>query len=238
LWRLTLAEAAGINFCDLGYPEDLAAKLQCQIEQVFDTGQGLTDETPYASPTGVRGFYQYVFKPVFGAKGAVEAVTGSIRDHQTQTRRRRLACERGAFPHVVQFDERGFRDQEAILDATGRIVDYRFIERKPAFAQQTGLSSPHGRTVPELMPDMEPRTDEPPISSDGLAIGGTAGPYGRAAYNREPVYVSDIANDPYWADYRKLAAVLDLRLLVDIHFRQRWCRAGHLRDVLPSAALA
>ncbi len=50
-------------------------------------------------------------------------------------------------------------------------MDYRFIERKPAFAQQTGLSSPRGRTVPELMPDIEPlwlenyeqvlRTDEP-----------------------------------------------------------------------------
>ncbi len=36
------------------------------------------------------------------------------------------------------------------------------------------------------------------------------GPCGRAAYNREPVYVSDIANDPCWADYRELAAALDL----------------------------
>src|SRR5690349_11612629 len=35
LWGLTLEQAAGRNFFDLHYPDDLAAKLQRQIEQVF-----------------------------------------------------------------------------------------------------------------------------------------------------------------------------------------------------------
>jgi PAS domain S-box-containing protein len=40
---------------------------------------------------------------------------------------------------------------------------------------------------------------------DGVAIGEGVGSCGTAAYRREPVYVSDIANDPLWAPYTDLA---------------------------------
>jgi PAS domain S-box-containing protein len=40
---------------------------------------------------------------------------------------------------------------------------------------------------------------------DGLAIGPAAGPCGAAALDGKPVYASDIATDPLWADCRKLA---------------------------------
>ena len=80
LWGLKLEDAVGKNFFDLGYPHELAAKLQRQIEQVFATGQRLADETPYTSPAGVPGYYEYIFNPVFGADGAVELVAGSTRD--------------------------------------------------------------------------------------------------------------------------------------------------------------
>jgi diguanylate cyclase (GGDEF)-like protein/PAS domain S-box-containing protein len=40
---------------------------------------------------------------------------------------------------------------------------------------------------------------------DGLAIGPDRGSCGSAAYRRERVCVSDIANDPLWKDYRELA---------------------------------
>ena len=39
----------------------------------------------------------------------------------------------------------------------------------------------------------------------GLPIGPTAGSCGTAAFQRRPVFVTDIANDPLWADYRALA---------------------------------
>ena len=38
---------------------------------------------------------------------------------------------------------------------------------------------------------------------DGLAIGPAAGSCGTAAFRRERVFVSDIATDPLWADYRE-----------------------------------
>ena len=57
----------GKNFYDLNYPDDLAARLQRQIQQVFDTRQNVRDETPYSSPTGVDGYYEYIFCPVLEA---------------------------------------------------------------------------------------------------------------------------------------------------------------------------
>ena len=80
LWDLPLHEAVGKNFFDLKYPDDLAARLQDQIQKVFETSAGLTDETAYTSPTGVAGYYEYIFCPVFDRAGKVELVAGSTRD--------------------------------------------------------------------------------------------------------------------------------------------------------------
>jgi GAF domain-containing protein len=46
---------------------------------------------------------------------------------------------------------------------------------------------------------------------DGSEIGPTAGSCGTAAFFGHPIYVSDIANDPLWADYRNLALEHGLR---------------------------
>ena len=46
---------------------------------------------------------------------------------------------------------------------------------------------------------------------DGIAIGPRAGSCGTAAYCRQQVIVSDIANDPLWADFRDLALRHSLR---------------------------
>jgi PAS domain S-box-containing protein len=80
LWGLTLEQAVGKNFFDLQYPHPLASTLQRQIQQVIQTRQRIVDETPYTSPTGAGGFYQYIFSPVIGPDGHVEAVAGSTRD--------------------------------------------------------------------------------------------------------------------------------------------------------------
>jgi PAS domain S-box-containing protein len=46
---------------------------------------------------------------------------------------------------------------------------------------------------------------------DGIRIGPAAGSCGTAAYRGEKVFVSDIATEPLWADYRALALEHDLR---------------------------
>ncbi len=79
LWQKDLAQAVGKNFFDLDYPPELAGQLQRQIQQVIESRQPLRDETPYASAQGERQ-YEYIFVPVIGTNGAVEAVAGSTRD--------------------------------------------------------------------------------------------------------------------------------------------------------------
>jgi len=46
---------------------------------------------------------------------------------------------------------------------------------------------------------------------DGLVIGPNVGSCGTAAFRGEPVEVTDIANDPLWADYKELVLPLGLR---------------------------
>jgi PAS domain S-box-containing protein len=80
LFGLTLAQAVGKDFFDLKFQTSLAVRLHEQIQRVIDTGQTLSDETAYESPTGVSGIYEYIFSPIFAADGSVEAVAGTTRD--------------------------------------------------------------------------------------------------------------------------------------------------------------
>ena len=115
LWGKELNEALGKNFFDLDYPPDLAARLHRQIRQVIHTGQPIRDETPYASRLGERQ-YEYIFMPVLGARGAVEAVAGSTRDITERKRQESEARASGQFlasamdaltAHIAVLDEDG-----------------------------------------------------------------------------------------------------------------------------------
>lgn len=80
LLGLTLSDIRGKTFFELPYPEALAAKLHQQIGVVVQTQAEVRDETPFMSPSGVQGYYEYIFRPIFAADGQVEAVAGSTRD--------------------------------------------------------------------------------------------------------------------------------------------------------------
>ncbi|MDQ6678602.1 MAG: PAS domain S-box protein [Acidobacteriota bacterium] len=80
LLELTLEDALGKNFFELGYPPELAGRLQRQIRQVIGTKESLRDETPFAGPSGETRHYEYIFVPVLSGDGRVEAVAGSTRD--------------------------------------------------------------------------------------------------------------------------------------------------------------
>lgn len=79
LWQKTFEQAVGRNFYELDYPADLAEKLQRQIQEVITSRGPLKDETPYTSAFGTRA-YEYIFVPLIGSDGAVEAVAGVTRD--------------------------------------------------------------------------------------------------------------------------------------------------------------
>lgn len=80
LWQKPLEAAVGRDFFDLGYPPEVAEKLQGQIQEVIATRQSVRDETLFTGPTGETRRYEYIFVPVFREDGQVEAVAGSTRD--------------------------------------------------------------------------------------------------------------------------------------------------------------
>jgi len=86
LLQITLEAAVGKNFFELGYPTELAERLQSQIQQVIHTKQPIRDTTPFTGPTGETRYYEYIFVPVLDAHGRVEAVAGSTRDITEQNR--------------------------------------------------------------------------------------------------------------------------------------------------------
>ena len=93
LWGMTLEDAVGKNFHELPYPEDLAARLQAQIQQVIATREQLTDETPYTNPEGKLGFYEYIFCPVWAPDGSIELVAGSTPDITKRKNTEQLLAE-------------------------------------------------------------------------------------------------------------------------------------------------
>ncbi len=132
LWGLTLEEVVGKNFFDLGYPKDLAEKLDRQLQHVFETGQNVTDETPYTSPNGVAGWYEYIFSPALSADGKVDFVVGSTRD---VTLRKAAEVE-------IRFNEQRYR---SLVEATTAIVwdtpaSGEFTAEQPGWTAFTGQS--------------------------------------------------------------------------------------------------
>ena len=67
---------------------------------------------------------------------------------------------------------------------------------------------------------------------DGSEIGPVAGSCGTAAFLGRPVYVSDIANDPLWANYKDLALDHGLRACWSTPIRNpRGPVAGNIRNL-------
>lgn len=121
LWGLQLSDAVGKNFFDLGYPPELAGRLQAQIQQVIQTRQGLSDETPYTSPTGEGGIFEYIFAPAIGPDGEVEYVAGTTRDisrqHQAYAALQRSEDNfRGLAEKLRESEERASNIVESIAD--------------------------------------------------------------------------------------------------------------------------
>ncbi|MDB5946113.1 MAG: sensor hybrid histidine kinase [Ramlibacter sp.] len=92
LWGVTLEEAVGKDSWDLGYPPELAARVQAQIKSVFATGETVTDVTPHDGPSGVSRFHEYVLSPAIALDGTVDFVVGCTRDI-TDRKRSELALQ-------------------------------------------------------------------------------------------------------------------------------------------------
>ena len=79
MWGRTWDEAIGKTCLELGYEPWHAAMHDREIEQVVVTRQPVKGEVPFTGAFG-RRIYEYIFVPVLGENGEVEAVAGTTRD--------------------------------------------------------------------------------------------------------------------------------------------------------------
>lgn len=155
LWGLTLEQAVGKNFFDLKYPDELAAKLQRQIQQVIDTKSRLVDETEYTSPAGAIGYYEYIFAPVLAADGTAQAVAGSTR---TITDRKQHEAERERLLRAIE------TERAKLADVFQRSASFMTVLRGPTHVfelanercyQLVGRREVIGKSIREALPEVE-----------------------------------------------------------------------------------
>jgi PAS domain S-box-containing protein len=79
MWGKTWDEAIGRNCLELGYEPWHAEMHDREIEQAIATKQPVRGEVPFTGTLG-RRIYDYIFVPVIGEDGSVEAVAGTTRD--------------------------------------------------------------------------------------------------------------------------------------------------------------
>ncbi len=63
----------------LNYPPQIADQLEAHMREVFATGRAVRGETPLPSHTGQIEYHEYIYSPVMGPDGKVDALVGTTR---------------------------------------------------------------------------------------------------------------------------------------------------------------
>ncbi len=79
-WGKPLEAMIGKNFRELGFPLDSSVQLERHIEEVIRTKKFIRDDTPFGGAAEETRHFEYIFVPVFGPEGQIEAIAGSSRD--------------------------------------------------------------------------------------------------------------------------------------------------------------
>ncbi|MEO8314709.1 MAG: PAS domain S-box protein [Pseudomonadota bacterium] len=136
-------------------------------------------ETVRLRKDGARIDVSVTISPLRDDRGMVIGASTIARD-VTERKLAQEAVRHSEGRYRTLFDTliEGFCTVEMIFDASGKPVDYRFLEVNPAFEMQTGLKDAQGRLVGDLVPDLEAHWFEI---------------FGRVAVTGEPVHFENEA---------------------------------------------
>ncbi len=118
-------DVLGKNFAELNCLPELDKKLTADIDRVFLTGEPVHDEVFFRSPTGVGGYFDYVWGPVRGEDGSVEMVFGVSRNTTEQRRVRDRLKQR-----VELTSEVLGKTQSALESLSGYLIGVQEEERR------------------------------------------------------------------------------------------------------------
>lgn len=130
MWGKTWEESIGKTCLELGYEPWHAAMHDREIEEVVATRKPVRGEVPFTGSNG-RRIYDYIFVPVFNARGEVEAVAGTTRDitdrkHKEDILRFLVTLNELTQPLV---------DPDEIMTATARLLGEHLAVDRCAYAR-------------------------------------------------------------------------------------------------------
>ncbi|MGM1062240.1 SpoIIE family protein phosphatase [Saccharothrix sp. Mg75] len=143
-----------------------------------------------------EAFFDFVYEPRLDQGGLVTGVTVLGVEITQVKHAQRLTAEHRALLEQIARDA----PLSEVLDGMARVIEALTPDTLVSvlLADEDGRRLRHG-AAPSL-PDFYNE------AIDGIATGEGVGSCGTAAHRRSPVVVADIASDPFWDDFRELAA--------------------------------
>jgi PAS domain S-box-containing protein len=169
-----LARTAG----DLTHPDDR----ERDHEQFVRLVQGKANyqlEKRYVRKDGRLVWVTVTGNVIQAANGQTVRIITVIQDiTERKQAEEALRVSEAKYRTLFETMDEGFCILQLLFDAEQRPVDYRYIEVNPAFERHTGMRGALGRTIRELVPDIE---------------GHWAESYGQVALTGEPAHLVDHA---------------------------------------------
>lgn len=107
-------------------------------------------EAKYTFEDDSSAWYQVNYQPV---PEGVFILTLDITDYKKAENNLRISEEK--YHSLFNSIDEGFSIIEVLFDENNKAFNYKFLELNPAFEKQTGLHNSEGKTILELVPDLD-----------------------------------------------------------------------------------
>jgi PAS domain S-box-containing protein len=128
VWGRAAGEAVGKDLYELGYPKWHADMHMRELREVIATKRPVKGEVPFTGGSGIFGVYEYIFTPVLGPGGEVEAVAGTTRDVTDRQRTEKELAEAKAAAEAASARWRAvvanMAEGVVLADAAGNMLEW------------------------------------------------------------------------------------------------------------------
>ncbi len=151
VWGRSLGDVIGRSWHELGYADWQATLHDREIEEVITTRRPVRGELPFESTQGVR-IYDYIFVPVLGTRGEVEAVGVTGRD-VTERKRKENTLH---FLVDLHQETQSLTDPDEIMATTARLLGEHLHVDRCAYAEVENeetwvITGDYPRGVPSIV---------------------------------------------------------------------------------------